>query len=136
MAKKAPSAKQKAEKAKGDKRRREAKKASAAAAAADPTPADDAPRDIETEPAADPHVADNAPTPRSKLMDLRAWNDRRTAYWRTPSSRAPRLNALACPECGAELVDKDPTTMRPSNPPRFDVNCSADECHWSGVRVG
>lgn len=140
MAKKKATAKAKAAKAAGDKARRLKKKEAVAAEAA--AAEADAAADADADPPADATAKTKAAPPagdakpKRGLKALRKWNDERYLYWRTPSSRAPRLNGIACPDCGSELVDKNPEVMRPSNPPRFDVNCSAEDCHWHGARVG
>ena len=102
---KAPSAKSKAKKRARDKERREVKKAEKekeeAAAEADPA----SPLDVSSdkpEPDADPP---RKPKTRSKLTPLREWNDKRARHWRIPSSMEPRLNGVACPKCGGELLE-------------------------------
>lgn len=46
----------------------------------------------------------------------------------------PRLNGLACPLCGAELLDSQPMYTLASSPPQKNVNCS--KCNYAGYRVG
>jgi len=45
----------------------------------------------------------------------------------------PRLNGLACPDCGAELLDSQPMFQLSSSPPQKNVNCS--KCKYVGYRV-
>ena len=45
----------------------------------------------------------------------------------------PVLNGIACPECGAELMDTHPNITLLSNPPQKNVKCS--KCDYSGYRV-
>lgn len=45
----------------------------------------------------------------------------------------PRLNGLACPDCGAELLDSQPLFQLSSSPPQKNVNCS--KCKYVGYRV-
>lgn len=42
-------------------------------------------------------------------------------------------NGIACPKCGAELLDSKPTETLLSNPPQKNVNC--DECGYVGYRI-
>lgn len=41
-------------------------------------------------------------------------------------------NGIACPECGAELVDTEPDVTLLSAPPQKKVRCS--QCAYSGLR--
>ena len=45
---------------------------------------------------------------------------------------SPRRNGIACPECGCELLDSNPSNMLLSNPPQFQVHCSS--CDYHGTR--
>lgn len=45
----------------------------------------------------------------------------------------PKLNGIACPECGAELMDSTPHITLTSNPPQKNVKCSV--CDYVGYRV-
>ena len=45
----------------------------------------------------------------------------------------PRLNGIACPDCGSELFDSDPRYTLASNPPQKNVHC--DECGFRGYRI-
>jgi len=45
----------------------------------------------------------------------------------------PRLNGIACPECGAELMDTSPGQVLASLPPRTAIHCS--ECNYTGSRI-
>ena len=45
----------------------------------------------------------------------------------------PVKNGIACPKCGAELMDSDPAMLLTSNPPQKRTHCS--ECDYTGYRV-
>jgi DNA-directed RNA polymerase subunit RPC12/RpoP len=42
-------------------------------------------------------------------------------------------NNIACPECGNELWDTDPSIVLPSDPPQIWVHCK--HCSYKGLRV-
>jgi ribosomal protein S27E len=42
-------------------------------------------------------------------------------------------NGVACPECGAELMDTHPNNVLMSYPPKLRVKCS--ECAFEGYRM-
>lgn len=44
-----------------------------------------------------------------------------------------RLNRIACPDCGAELMDTNPDNALASWPPQIAVHCS--ECGYTGSRI-
>jgi len=44
----------------------------------------------------------------------------------------PRPNGLACPQCGAPLLDSDGAVLT-SYPPQKNVHC--DKCRYRGYRV-
>lgn len=46
-------------------------------------------------------------------------------------SDAPRGNGIACPKCGAELVD-EPGVSLPTNPPKTPIHCL--KCDYGGSR--
>ena len=48
-------------------------------------------------------------------------------------SRLPHANGIACPVCGKELWDSDPTVMLTSDPPQMNVHCPA--CGYVGYRL-
>ena len=45
----------------------------------------------------------------------------------------PHANGIACPTCGKELWDTNPTVLLTSYPPRKAVHCPA--CGYSGTRI-
>jgi hypothetical protein len=45
----------------------------------------------------------------------------------------PQPNGIACPECGKELWDSNPTIILTSNPPKKNVHC---DCGYTGYRLG
>ena len=45
----------------------------------------------------------------------------------------PTLNGIACPKCGAECIDSNPSITLTSNPPRAMIACS--KCDYAGSRV-
>lgn len=47
---------------------------------------------------------------------------------------SPRLNGIACPKCGSELLDSQPCVTLASYPPQKNINCSSDECDYVGYR--
>lgn len=44
-----------------------------------------------------------------------------------------KLNGIACPKCGKELVDSCPSITLTSNPPKKHVRCP--ECKYNGYRI-
>jgi hypothetical protein len=44
----------------------------------------------------------------------------------------PRRNGIACPACGCELIDSNPSTVLASYPPQYRVHCSS--CDYHGTR--
>lgn len=49
------------------------------------------------------------------------------------ADKEPEPNGIACPECGAELVDPDPLSTYTSYPAQMDVACL--KCGWTGRRI-
>jgi hypothetical protein len=45
---------------------------------------------------------------------------------------SPRKNGIACPKCGCELMDTNPSRVLLSNPPQYQVHCSS--CDYHGTR--
>ena len=45
------------------------------------------------------------------------------------------LNGIACPRCGAELLDSDPRYVLASYPPQLNIHCTAEGCGYRGYRV-
>lgn len=46
----------------------------------------------------------------------------------------PKLNGIACPKCGKELMDSD-AMMLTSMPLRRNIHCSNSDCDFTGDRV-
>jgi predicted RNA-binding Zn-ribbon protein involved in translation (DUF1610 family) len=66
-----------------------------------------------------------------KLKTLEAHNAAaRQAY---AQSAAAHKNGIACPDCGAELVDPSPNITLTSNPPMKATKCLA--CGYKGYRI-
>jgi len=47
--------------------------------------------------------------------------------------RLPRLNGIACPDCGTELIDTNPGQVLTSSSPLMVVHCP--KCKYQGSRV-
>lgn len=47
--------------------------------------------------------------------------------------RRPHYNGIACPECGAELVDSSPFITLLSSPPQKNVHCPNGD--YQGYRI-
>jgi len=45
----------------------------------------------------------------------------------------PRRNGIACPKCGAELMDTSPGQVLTSLPPCTAIHCP--ECKYTGSRI-
>ena len=65
------------------------------------------------------------------LKSLEEFNAEQRAIHRADA--APRLNGIACPKCGEELLDSWPMIILSSIPPQKDIHCPA--CDYSGYRV-
>lgn len=48
---------------------------------------------------------------------------------------SPRLNGIACPKCGKELLDTKPNEMLASMPPKKSISCSSKKCDYTGYRI-
>ena len=60
------------------------------------------------------------------MKTLKEHNDeRRAAYDAIWKSQQPHPNGIACPKCGKELWDSNPTMTLASNPPQKNVHCPA-----------
>ena len=44
-------------------------------------------------------------------------------------------NGIACPKCGAELIDTSPGTILASNPPQKNIGCEVEGCDYVGYRI-
>ena len=45
----------------------------------------------------------------------------------------PVKNGIACPDCGSELIDSNPSICLTSHPPQYRIHCSA--CGYTGTRL-
>lgn len=68
-----------------------------------------------------------------RLQSLASHNAQKSALHACLNSSEPCPNGIACPKCGAELLDSDPVATLTSIPPKKNVNCP--ECDYRGYRV-
>lgn len=57
----------------------------------------------------------------------------RAIHERMRDADNPHANGIACPECGGELWDSNPTFVLDSCPPRKEIHCPA--CGYRGCRT-
>jgi hypothetical protein len=68
------------------------------------------------------------------LAPLDAFNRRRAELWAAGDfGRDKAPNGIACPVCGAELVDEHPDQILTSCPPQKAVRCLG--CGFAGCRI-
>jgi predicted RNA-binding Zn-ribbon protein involved in translation (DUF1610 family) len=67
-----------------------------------------------------------------ELESLEDHNKRRSESFKSFSDH-PHKNGVACPECGAELIDTCPNMVLTSHPPQKKVACP--ECGYTGTRI-
>ena len=68
------------------------------------------------------------------MKTLEEHNEQRMNNWRLlEKMKDPHPNGIACPECGKELWDSNPTAVLASNPPKKNVDCP--ECGYRGYRL-
>lgn len=65
------------------------------------------------------------------LKSLSEFNEERR--WFYEDNTKPKPNGIACPKCGEELWDKEPSITYTSNPPQKKVACIA--CDYEGYRI-
>lgn len=68
-------------------------------------------------------------------MGLKSLNDHNTLaqrQWAWDSMVQSRPNGIACPKCGKELLDTNPSCVLLTAPPQFRIHCSA--CDYTGTR--
>ena len=71
----------------------------------------------------------------ARLVPLDEYNYEKSGpHWELNSNQ-PRLNGLACPQCGSELLDTNPMQICTSMPPQEWVHCSNSECDYIGLRI-
>lgn len=66
------------------------------------------------------------------LKTLEESNTQNRKYFYQMSDNSPKLNGIACPKCGAELLDSTPDIVLTSYPPQFNIHCS--KCDYKGYR--
>lgn len=73
----------------------------------------------------------------SEKRELRTLEEHRAERWKAHEeameAMKPHPNGLACPECGEELWDSNPTIVLTSNPPQKNIHCPA--CGWRGYAL-
>lgn len=67
-----------------------------------------------------------------KLKTLEEFNSGRYHVYNFPM-KEPVPNGIACPNCGEELYDSDPSVILNSNPPQKNTICF--NCKYTGYRV-
>lgn len=67
-----------------------------------------------------------------KAPVLKSLADFNASRGRTEST-VPKKNGIACPNCGLEMVDSDPSAVLMSSPPKMRVAC--ESCGYTGFRV-
>lgn len=67
------------------------------------------------------------------MKSLEEHNSEREQIHRMLNIHAPVKNGIACPDCGNELVDSNPSAVLCSYPPQKDVKC--DKCGYIGYRI-
>jgi len=50
-------------------------------------------------------------------------------------SSSPRKNGIACPKCGEELWDSNPSIQMRSHPARTHIHCIKKDCNYKGSRT-
>lgn len=60
------------------------------------------------------------------------WN-RHHDYSLSIPNNVPQLNDIACPKCGAELMDSQPMVILTSDPAQKTTQCS--KCDYRGYRT-
>lgn len=66
------------------------------------------------------------------MKTLDEHDQERRKYHRINRLAEPEPNGIACPDCGAELVDTNPTITLMSLPPRKYVSC---QCGFQSTRI-
>lgn len=64
------------------------------------------------------------------MESLDSFNQRRAQDY--VFSNTPRLNGIACPNCGEEMFDINPHVTLTSYPPKKDIGC---KCGYKGYRI-
>ena len=66
-----------------------------------------------------------------RLKSLESANQERRAFYKKMTEPGP--NGIACPKCGDQLWDTNPTMELMSSPPQKDVHCPG--CSYTGTRI-
>lgn len=69
----------------------------------------------------------------NKLRTLQEHDAARMALHNERTSNTPRPNGIACPTCGAELLDSRPNVSLQSYPAKKNVHCLM--CGYTGYRI-
>jgi len=73
-------------------------------------------------------------TKMKKLKTLDQFNTERKAWWgKVLELNDPRPNGIACPKCGKEMFDIEPTMTLTSDPPKKKIKCPW--CGYIGYRL-
>lgn len=67
------------------------------------------------------------------MKSLDEFNSARASAHFAANEPSPRPNGIACPSCGAELLDSSPMVTLTSYPPQKNVHCG--NCDYRGLRV-
>lgn len=67
------------------------------------------------------------------LESLEDHNKRKHEQYVKSFSEHPHKNGLACPKCGAALIDTTPNMVLASHPPRKNIACT--KCDYKGYRI-
>lgn len=68
------------------------------------------------------------------LKSLEQFQKERRADWnRVREFQQSHPNGIACPECGEELWDSNPSCTLTSNPPQKNIHCP--NCNYRGFRI-
>lgn len=70
-----------------------------------------------------------------KLKSLQEHNTMSTTFHKGLLQQGPILNGIACPKCGEELLDTQPSVTLTSIPPQKNVGCSNKNCDYNGYRI-
>lgn len=70
--------------------------------------------------------------PAKKLQSLEGFNEKNQSHTSLWISKA-QPNGIACPRCGAELLDSTPNTILTTNPPKMAIHC--DDCGYKDFRI-
>lgn len=68
------------------------------------------------------------------MKKLKTLDEHNAQAWATYApDDVPQKNGIACPDCGAELVDPFPNITLTSYPPMKDTKCLS--CGYKGYRI-